>query len=336
MGDFGGIYGQEIRAVTLEDGDVSVTILNFGCITRDWLVPVGDRRVSAVLGYAGLEAYRTDPWWMGAIVGRVANRIGGARFCLDGTEYRLAANEGRNILHGGARGLGRRLWAMEIDGRRSVRLKFRSPDGDMGFPGAVDFTVTIRLAGHCLSYEMTAVPDRPTPISLAQHSYYNLAGSGSVGAHQLHIAARGFTPTDAGLVPDGTIMALDRQRFDFRQAKYLKQADPNGLGFDVNLVLEAPVGDDPHVVMAIKGGLGLRLWTDQPGMQLFSARRLSGPLGTLRDQNNTPAEAICLEPQAIPNAVNLAQFPSVICTPDQPYRQILRVEIADAGAAGVR
>jgi aldose 1-epimerase len=322
-----------IRSHLLESGCARVAILSLGCITQDWQVPVPEGWRGVVLGHDAPEAYRADPYFLGQIVGRVANRIAGARFAMPAPPESgphpptrplsggavapvctLAANDGPHCLHGGPDGLGRRVWAMEPDGARAVRLQVHSPDGDQGFPGAVDVTVTIALDGARLSYAMVAHPDRPTPIALAQHSYYALAGRGRVDGYRVSLAASACTPAGPDLIPTGAVAPVAGTPFDFRVAR------PIGASrLDLNLVLDA--GDGPAAEVTA-GGLRLRLWTDQPGLQLYTGDGLGAPFA--------PRHGLCLEPQGFPNAVNMPAFPSVICTPERPYRQTTTVEIAAA------
>ena len=173
---------------------------------------LGRRHLAAVavrlgeLGFPSFEDYVRHSQSHGIIAGRVANRTAGARFVLDGAEYRLTANHGAHHLHGGAVGLGRRIWEMETDdAANAVHLLYASPDGEEGYPGAVDFEVTFRLEGARLICAMSGVPDRPTPVNLAQHSYYNLGGGGDVLDHEVEIVASWYTPTGPDLIPDGTI-----------------------------------------------------------------------------------------------------------------------------------
>jgi aldose 1-epimerase len=322
-----------IRSHLLESGCARVSILSLGCITQDWQVPVPEGWRGVVLGHDAPEAYRADPYFLGQIVGRVANRIAGARFAMPAPPESgphpptrplsggavapvctLAANDGPHCLHGGPDGLGRRVWAMEPDGARAVRLQVHSPDGDQGFPGAVDVTVTIALDGARLSYAMVAHPDRPTPIALAQHSYYTLAGRGPVDGYRVSLAASACTPAGPDLIPTGAVVPVAGTPCDFRVARPI-----GARRLDLNLVLDA--GDGPAAEVTA-GGLRLRLWTDQPGLQLYTGDGLGAPFA--------PRHGLCLEPQGFPNAVNMPAFPSVVCTPERPYRQTTTVEIAAA------
>ena len=281
-----------------------------------------------VLGFPEPSDYQSNPCFMGAIVGRVANRVSGAGFTLDGRYHALSVNEPPNHLHGGANGLSTQNWRMSPDGARAVRLTHRSRHGDQGYPGQVDLAVTITLSGDRLRYDMRAESDRPTPVNLAQHSYYNLLGSGHVMDHSVQIAADSFTIADAAMLPTGAVASLDGKSFDFRVPRTVAQADPARNGLDMNLILsqnraapDAPDAPDARVTAA--NGLCLELRTDRPCLQLYS----SGSLSTL--QGHGRFAGLCLEPQDYPGSPNIPGFPSIIVTPDRPYRQITEIRISE-------
>ncbi|MBL1435735.1 MAG: galactose mutarotase [Rhodobacteraceae bacterium] len=328
MKDTTNISPDDIQHCVLESGDVSVTILSLGCITHDWRVPLGNTHVPVLQSFANPRDHlENGEAFMGAIVGRVANRIGGARYRQNGQEIRLQANEGPNQLHGGPFGIGRQLWTMDPDGQNAVRLTHHSADGAQGFPGAVKFSVTIRLEGHRLTYEMHALPNQPTPINLAQHSYYNLMGSGDIRSHKLQIPANSFTPVDSAMLPTGDIASIEGEALDFRTLSKISDADPAGEGFDINLVLQG--NDGPAAQVIAPNGLQLKLWTDQPCLQLYTSQGLTQTAPALTGQHHGPFAGLCLELQHFPDSVNNPQFPSIICTPEQPYQQKLVVEIKD-------
>lgn len=315
----------------LADGGVTVALLNIGCVTQDWRVPRKASEVSVVLGYREPVAYLNNPHHLGVVAGRVANRISGARFLIGRREFRLDRNEGAHHLHGGQRGLGRRIWDADQDGTRAVRFNYLSPDGEMGYPGNVRFEVTVRLEGFRLSYDFKAETDRPTPINLAQHNYYNLAGCGSVREHRLRIAADRVTQVDEELIPTGQLMPIDGKQIDFRNGRTVATADPENAGLDLNYVLNR-MPDQPAAQVTAPGGLRLRLWTDQPGIQLYTGGPGSQTAIPLGEQVHAPQSGFCLEPQLFPDSPNRSEFPSVIVEPGEPYRQKLTVEIAPGKA----
>lgn len=322
----------DIREFRLEDGGVSLSLLNLGCITRGWWVPLGGASVPVVLGYADPARYLANPASMGVIAGRVANRIGGARFTLNGQNHRLTANEGKNQLHGGAGGVHSRLWQGDAEGTRAMRFTYRSPDGEEGFPGCADLEVTIRLQGARVTYDMRATVDRPTPINLAQHNYYTLGVDRPSRGARFMCAADRFTPVDDALLPTGQVLPVAGTRHDFRQAARFDANDPEGLGTDLNLVLpEARDKADPVAQVLAPNGLRLRLWTDQPGLQVYTGHGMAPEEGAHPGQRLGPFQGLCLEPQGFPDAVNNPTFPSVIVTPDRPYHQRLTVEIGETG-----
>ena len=178
---FGRLDAGAVDEITLESADAAVSILSLGCVLRDWRVQGQGRTLPVVLGFPRIEDYRDHARSHGVIAGRIANRTRHGQLTLEGREYQLTRNEAGHHLHGGKTGLGKRIWDMEADiGANAVILRYHSPDGEEGYPGRVDFTVTMRLVGPRLSYELEGLPDRMTPVSLAQHAYYNLDGGGSV------------------------------------------------------------------------------------------------------------------------------------------------------------
>ncbi|NDW44997.1 aldose epimerase family protein [Ruegeria sp. PrR005] len=321
MSDRGGI-----RRHVLEEGDVSVAILNRGCITQDWQVPLRGARVPVVLGYADPAGYAHNPRSLGIIAGRVANRISGAGFTLDGVRYDLPANEAPNHIHGGPQGLHARLWEMEADGPRAVRLTLVSPHGEGGYPGRLDLTVTIRLEGDALTYDMRAVSDRPTLLNLAQHSYYSL-GAETCRDFRVTLPASRHTVNDAAKIPTGEIAPTTGQLFDFRTGRRISEADPDTQGLDMNFVL------DRGQARVTGNGLVLEIETDQPCLQLYTGQYLGALHSPLPGQRHAPFSGLCLEPQGYPNAVNTPGFPCPLVTPDHPYRQRTTVRIREQDAA---
>lgn len=311
-----------ISSHVLRDGETQITVLSMGCAVQDW--HVGGRRV--VLGYDDPEAYRTNPKSMGIVVGRVANRTALGQFPLNGQAWHLPLGPGaKHHLHGGPAGLGKRNWQMTPDGDRSVVLRLHSPHLDQGYPGAVDLEVRMTLRGAALTWEMTAQPDRETPVNLAQHLYFNLAGTGTVRDHALRLRASHITPTGPDLIPTGTLQPVDGSRFDFRSLRRIDDADPEGEGYDLNFALDA--GDGPAADLSAPDDMRLRLWTDQPGLQVYTATFLSEHASPWPEVTHGPFGGICLEAQGFPNALNTPEFPSVLVSPKAPYRQVTTIEI---------
>ncbi len=328
---FGTFEGQDVFRATLRDGDVAVSILNYGAVTQNWQIPVNGHSTPMVLGFDQFDNYPAHSRSFGIIAGRVANRTAKGRFELEGTQYQLSINNGPNHLHGGTLGLGRRIWDMEPDGEKAVQLRYHSPDGEEGYPGAVEFEVTVRLEGATVTYDMGARPDRPTPINLAQHNYYCLSGS-DVLDHEVRLAASHYTPVDADLIPTGHIESVASTHFDFRRGGRIGDLDPERLGIDLNFVLdEGRDPAEPFAQVSAPNGVRLRAWSDQPGVQVFDAPQMDIPVAGLGGRKYGAFAGLCLEAQKFPDALNVPAFPSVIATPDQPYRQRTAIEIAQFG-----
>ncbi len=323
--EFGRLERREVREAVLETAAARVAVLSYGCVVRDWRVA----GAPMVLGFDRFEDYPAHSRAFGIIAGRVANRTARGRFRLNGVDHQLPVNNGPNHLHGGVLGLGRRIWEMETDDRaNAVRLRYASPDGEEGYPGAVDFAVTIRLSGARLSFEMEGRPDRPTPVNLAQHNYYSLGCADVLGC-EVEIRADRCTPVDATLIPTGEIAPVAGGPLDFRRARRMADAAGAPVPIDLNLVLEegrdlaAPAAE----VFAPESGRRLRLWTDQPGLQVYNAPEMDMPVPGLDGRRYGPYAGLCLEAQHFPDSLNKPAFPSIIATPDAPYRQVTSVEI---------
>lgn len=329
---FGTLEGQDIIEATLRSECAQVSILNYGCLIRDWRIPTANRLVPVVLGFDEFEHYPEYSPSFGIIAGRVANRTARGRFQLNGRQYQLPVNNGLNHLHGGFTGLGRRIWTLETDtAATSVQLTYHSAEGEEGYPGAVDFSVTFQLDGPRLTCEMTGIPDAPTPINLAQHSYYNLDGTGDVRDHLVKIAAHSYTPVDASQIPTGEILPVKNSRFDFTTPVSFNENDPDGLGVDHNLVLDPArdPGAPTATLYSARSNLELKLWTKEPGLQIFNAPEMNIPVAGINGENYRPFSGVCLEAQHFPDSLNRPGWPGIIRSPDNPYYQKLVVEIAE-------
>ncbi|MGV6805453.1 MAG: aldose epimerase family protein [Ruegeria sp.] len=306
---------KDITTAVLVDGDMTVSVLSYGAITQGWWL----KDTPLILGYRNPEAYRDDNNYVGAIVGRVANRIGGARFDLDDEHFRLDANEGQNTLHGGSVGLSHQDWDLDLISPNDALLSCVSEDGAGGFPGKVRFEVTISLQAPQLIYSISAWPDRPTPISIAQHNYYTLGVPRNVSKLTLVLASDRFLETDEQGVPTGLISDATRAGLDFSLPREIGQASQD---LDHYFVFRS--GADPKSPVArlvAPSGLTMNVYSDQPGAQVYSGAHFSKPLGQ--------SGGVCIEPSGYPNATNVGTFPSMIFSPDNPYRQVLALEISE-------
>ena len=331
---FGETQGKRVDAFTLtSDTGVEVDIIGYGVVVRDWKVPVGKGPArSVVLGFEELDAYPAHSPYFGAVAGRVANRIAGARFALDGKTYALAANEHGNTLHGGPEGLGKLVWSGEADSAaNAVRFTHMSPDGAMGFPGNVFFTATYTLIGNALRLELAGLPDRRTPISLVQHQYFNLGTGADVLDHEVTINASARSEVDGQLIPTGAILPVAGTDYDFRTGHKLRRADGSPIDCDLNLVLDT--GRDPAEPLATvrgpDGALTLKLWSDQPAVQLYNSVNIAGelPVPGLGGKRYAKYAGLCLEDQMYPGALHQPHFPSIIASPEEPYYHLSEIEI---------
>jgi aldose 1-epimerase len=303
--------GTPVHRWTLERAGVRVRVLSYGGIVQSVEVP--DRAghtVDVVLGFADLDGYLAHPEpFLGALVGRYANRIAGGRFPLEGRTYSLARNNAPNSLHGGERGFDKRVWDVEPV-EHGVRLSRVSPHGEEGFPGrlAVSVTYTLDESGALrIAYEATT--DAPTVVNLTNHSYFNLSGSGNAGGHELRLAASRFTPVDADLIPTGALDEVTGTRFDFRELRKV------GAGYDHNFVLDKGLTPSPVEIAELHdpaSGRVLTVATTEPGIQLYTADHLSAPF--------TPGDGLALETQHFPDSPNRPEFPSTELRPGDIYR----------------
>jgi aldose 1-epimerase len=329
---FGEHEGRRVDAFRLEsDTGVAVDIIGYGVAVRDWRVPVaGGAPRQVVLGFEGFADYPAHSPHFGAIAGRVANRISGGSFELDGRTYRLDTNESGNTLHGGPQGLGRQVWQGEPDtAGNAVRFTFTSPDGAGGFPGTVAFAATYRLAGNRLRLELEGVPDRRTPISLVQHQYFNLGTGPDVLDHHLTLNASARSEVGADLLPTGAILPVKGTDYDFRTGHTFRRADGNPIECDLNLVLATgrDRADPLATVRGPDGALTLRLWSDRPAVQLYNGLWTDIPVPGLGGRRYGRYSGLCLEDQMYPDALHQPHFPSIICSPDAPYRHWCEIEI---------
>ena len=309
---------EDVLAFRLENAaGAYARILNRGGIIQSICVPNSTGKLTdVVLGFDTLAEYECDQDFHGALVGRVANRIGGAGFDLGGKHYSLAANDGPNTLHGGIVGYNARIWNHRIEGDKLI-LSLHSPDGEEGFPGNLDVQVTYSFSDDCkLKLAYYAKGDADTLVNLTNHAYFNLNGEGKVLEQKLCIAADAFTPASPQLIPTGEIACVIGTPFDFRTAKAIGAeiaADNEqirlGKGYDHNFVLSAQ--ENCVCASSAKTGITLTVSTDLPGMQLYTGNCLherTGKGGMAIGQFG----GFCLETQIFPDAIHQPAFPSAV------------------------
>jgi aldose 1-epimerase len=316
---------------------VIAKVITYGATLTDLVVPDrAGKPGDVVLGYDKLEPYLAGVPYFGATVGRVGNRIAKARFTLNGKAYSLAANNGPNHLHGGLKGFDKVVWKAETvpaaAGRTAVKFTYRSPDGEEGYPGTLDASVVYTLTDdNELRLDYTATTDKPTPVNLTNHSYFNLAGDGSgdILNHVLMIAGDQITPVDDTLIPTGELKPVKDTVFDFTAptaigARIEKVPIAPPVGYDHNFVLRkaATPGSLTLAARVIepKTGRTMEVLTTEPGVQFYSGNFLDG---TLKSRGGVPYNkhaAFCLETQHFPDSVNHPKFPSTILEPGQTYR----------------
>ena len=321
--------GQPVELWTLRAGAYAAQVLTYGGILRSFTVPAPGGSRDIVLGCETLEDYETQDKYLGALVGRVANRIGGAAFELNGKRYALAANSGPNCLHGGVRGFNQAVWrAREENG--ALALTHVSPDGEEGFPGTLEVQVTYALgADGALRLDYRARSDADTLCNLTNHSYFNLLGhdAGTLAGQRAEIFADAITQADENSTPTGVLLPVEGTPFDLRKPRDflegLSMDHPQltlGNGYDHNFVLHAaPVSPLSPAARVTGGGLALECLTTQPGLQLYTANYLDGTPGK-GGASYGPRSAFCLETQSWPDAIHHENFPSPVLRAGELYR----------------
>ncbi|MCW5557962.1 MAG: galactose mutarotase [Verrucomicrobiae bacterium] len=336
--------GSEATLFTVSNArGVTVRFTNYGLIITEFLAPGLDgRTANIVLGFDTLDRYLKGHPFFGAIAGRVANRIAKGQFTLDGKTYQLAVNNGPNHLHGGQVGYDKKLWKIEgyelTPERAGVRFGWVSPDGDEGYPGTLTMTVTYSLdQGNDFRIHYLATTDKATPINLTNHSYFNLAGRGSIDDQVLEIAASRYTEVDDGLIPTGKISPVAGTPLDFTSPKRLGDSiQRTGLqppGYDHNFVLD---DEGKSVALAARvrdpaSGRILEVLTDRPGVQLYTANHFPADGYECNGGLKFPPHgAFCLETQNFPDAINKPHFPKAVLRPGETYdtTTIFRTSIA--------
>lgn len=327
--EFGKADGQSVALYTLTNRNgAEARITTYGGIVVSLKVPDRNGKMDdIVLGYDTLDDYlKGNSAYFGALIGRYGNRIGKGRFTLDGTEYKLAVNNGENHLHGGIKGFDKIVWTATTPPSKngaSLTLTYLSRDGEEGYPGNLTVTVIYTLTDNNeLKIEYSATTDKDTVVNLTHHSYFNLAGQGhgDILSHQLMINADRFTPVDSGLIPTGELRAVKGTPFDFSQpaaiGSRINDADEQlkfGKGYDHNFVLNGKMGTLRQAARVFEQTTGrvMEVWTTEPGLQFYTGNFLDGKPG----KGGKPYEfrnGFCLETQHYPDSPNKPAFPTTV------------------------
>jgi aldose 1-epimerase len=333
--------GTAIEAVRLRgDNGFEVRVISYGAALQSIFAPDrAGRPADVVLGREDLAGYLAVRRFLGATVGRYANRIANGAFELDGVRFQLPTNDGANALHGGLAGFDRKAWtitAMGEDPTPFVTLSYVSADGEESYPGQFKTDITYRISGGTeLSMEIAAVTDKPTIVNLTNHSFFNLAGVESGGGildHRLTITADTYLPVSPAGIPLGAPHPVDASPFDFRRSHpvgaRMRDADQQvqiRQGYDHNYCLPGGATSAPRFAARVEdpeSGRVLELWTNQPGVQFYSGNFLDGTVTGKYGRVHRQYDALCLEPQVYPNTPNRPDFPSARLDPGQTYRHI--------------
>lgn len=329
--------GSTVEKVRLgSEPGVTATILTLGASLQSVMVPDRDgARRDVLLGHSSLDEYLSARQYLGATVGRVANRIAGGRFTLDGRDYQVPTNNGANALHGGVDGFDRRNWEIVSHETGKVVLRLVSADGDQGFPGKLVVTATYAIADNgSLSVDYEARSDRPTIVNLSNHAYWNLAGEGSSeGAmgHLLTIPADHYLPTDGGSIPTGQFRSVEGTVFDFRAPRAIGDRVRDafddqiriGRGYDHCWAVAREPAKAPRCLARLDhppSGRAMEIWSDRPGVQFYSGNFLDGTSAGKSGRLYRMGDCVVLEPQDFPDTPNQPSFGSIRLEPGEVYR----------------
>lgn len=316
--------GREVSVFTITaQNGMQAELLDYGATIRTLVVPdKNGEPVDVVLGYDTIQEYETNDGYLGATIGRVGNRIREGKFTLDGKEYTLAVNNGPNHLHGGVKGFDKYVWDTEILGDK-VKFSLVSPDGDEGYPGTLNVSVTMGFEGNGFAIEYEATTDKDTVINLTNHSYFNLNGKGDNTTHLLTLNADSFTINDENCLPTGEIVSVEGTAMDFRTEHTIGERNDSDEpcvalsgGYDANYVLNST---NAARVRTEESGIVMTVTTTEPGVQLYSANfttKRAGKGGSVMDRRY----AICLETQHFPDSINHPEWPSTVLKVGDTYK----------------
>lgn len=332
------VDGKKVDLYTLTNGTITMQVTNFGArVVSLWTPDREGKMADIVLGYENIDRYvnNTGERFLGAVVGRVANRIGAGKFTLDGKEYNTPLNNNGQTLHGGLKGVDMVVWDVEYVADNAITLHLVLPDGTDGFPGNLDITMTYTLTPEN-EFEVTyhAKTDKKTIVNLSHHSFFNLKGEagGTITDHILTIKADKVTPTDANLIPTGELLPVEGTPFDFREPHAIGERIDveheqlkNGKGYDLNWVIAREDNGQVETVATLyepTSGRCMDVATDQVAIQFYSGNFFDGTYNGKYGKPLKFRESVALETQKHPDAINHDNFPSIILNPDEVYTQV--------------
>ncbi|MBQ8259747.1 MAG: galactose mutarotase [Clostridia bacterium] len=327
---FGEIDGREVSLYILKNDNLEVTLSDYGATIIRVRITLKNGEVrDLVRGYDDLASYMNADGYLGAVVGRVGNRICRGKFSLDGKDYELYCNNGVNHLHGGKIGFDKKIYDVVIDGD-SILFSATSPDGEEGYPGKLNYSIKYTLSDNALRLDYYAVTDKATPVNLTNHVYFNLMGAGAIYSHRITLDADRYIPTDDTLIPTGEIASVEGTPFDFREEKFLG-AGILGTHKDITLgggldhcVVFTDRGEGMHKrvkVTSPDGLVTLKAYTDLPAVQLYSGNFLGNKKFPFRGgEMQIKRAAFCLETENMPDSVNHANFTNTVLRPGEEYK----------------
>ena len=332
------VDGKQVDLYTLTNGDLTMQVTNFGArVVSLWTPDKDGNFADIVLGYENLDRYvnNTGERFLGAVVGRVANRIGAGKFTLNGVEYTTPQNNNGQTLHGGLKGVDMVVWDVVEVKPESIVLHYLAADGEDGFPGNLDITMTYTLTeDNEFRVDYKATTDATTVVNLSHHSFFNLKGEagGTITDHILTIKADKITPVDAFLIPTGELMDVEATPFDFREPTAIgdridaeHEQLVNGKGYDLNWVLAREDNGEIMNVATLyepQSGRAMDVLTDQIGLQFYSGNFFDGTYNGKYGEPLRFRESVALETQKFPDAPNQPAFPSVVLNPEEEYTQV--------------
>ena len=322
-----GCYEKEpvFEAMLENSCGIQLSVITYGAILRDLVFSTDNSRRHLLLGFDALEPYiKYKKWHIGAVPGRVANRIGNGEFCLYDRRYTLPKNQDRkHCLHSGDFGFGARNWKIIDKTSSSVTLLLMSRNGEMGFPGDLSVSVTYSLSDTgTLSIDYVAITDSPTVVNLTNHAYFNLGENNTILDHWVKLEADYFTPNDEDLIPTGEIRKVADTPWDFREVRQFRHGkQDNPFHYDGNVVLRKGDGLKKAAwVSSPSRDIEMEVWTTKPGLQVFDAATLNLPVRGLDGRMMSPRAGFCMEPQFFPDAVNQPHFSNSILERNEIYR----------------